>query len=441
MGLRTRWGCQVLPWYEDSKHNHRVDVDELLRRYAKGQRDFSRTGPFGGVTGVNLKGCDLRGANLRGANFRSANFSGAILSASVAGSQQRVADLGGADLIGADLSGAILSEAILEGARLSRADLSNADLSDADLTDANLYAANLSGANLSEAFLCRAVLSKARLNGAHLTGTNLSSANLQAADLGGAVMTGAILNETVFADVDLSSRKLDLLKVVHRGPSVVDSRTLARSRGRIPSEFLAGCGVSEWEVEHAKVYDPALTPSEISESMYRAFEARIQRPIQFYSVFISHSHADKLFARSIHDTLQESGIRCWLDEKQLKPGDDILDSIDHGIRLWDKVLLCASQQSLSSWWVDVELEKAFEKEQRLMKERGRKVIVLIPLALDDYLFEGWRSGKASHVRSRVAGNFKGWQSPSFKFKQAVIPLIRALRADAGGREPPPPSRL
>ncbi len=46
-------------------------------------------------------------------------------------------------------------------------------------------------------------------------------------------------------------------------------------------------------------------------------------PIEFYSCFVSYSHADKSFARRLYDTLQGRGIRCWLDEHELLPGDDI----------------------------------------------------------------------------------------------------------------------
>ena len=69
---------------------------------------------------------------------------------------------------------------------------------------------------------------------------------------------------------------------------------------------------------------------------------------QSYWAFISYNHADKDFARKLHDRLQDTGIRCWLDERQMLPGDDIYEQVDHGIRLWDKVLLCCSEAS-SRW--------------------------------------------------------------------------------------------
>jgi hypothetical protein len=173
----------------------------------------------------------------------------------------------------------------------------------------------------------------------------------------------------------------------------------------------------------------------------------------------SHSHEAKAFARLLHDRLQAHGIRCWLDEHQLLPGDDLHEGIDRGIRLWDKVLLCASKSSLTSWWVDGEINRAFQKEAQIMKERnlnaeravrsaerpgerGRKVLALIPLNLDGFLFSpDYQSGKKAEITSRVAANFVGWEKDHALFDRELKKVIRALRTDEGGREKPPATRL
>jgi len=158
------------------------------------------------------------------------------------------------------------------------------------------------------------------------------------------------------------------------------------------------------------------------------------------SCFISYSHEDKGFARSLHDRLQERGTRCWLDEHQLLPGDDLHNGIDRGIRLWDKVLLCASKASLTSWWVDGEINRAFLKEVELTKERGEKVLALIPLNLDGFLFStDYKSGKKAEITSRVAANFVGWEQDHALFDAELEKVIRALHTGQNHKDPPTPA--
>jgi len=204
------------------------------------------------------------------------------------------------------------------------------DLREAVLTGADLTRAVLTGADLTGAVLIRA----------DLTGANLTEADLRGANLTGADLTEVHIASTMFGDVDLSTVQ-GLETVQHQGPSTIGIDTLYRSPGNIPEVFLRGAGVPEDFIPYIK--------------------SLVGRPFEFYSCFISYNHTDKSFARRLHDQLQGHGIRCWLDEHQMRPGDDIYEEIDRGIRFWDKVLLCCSQASLTSWWVDNEINKAFEK--------------------------------------------------------------------------------
>jgi hypothetical protein len=169
---------------------------------------------------------------------------------------------------------------------------------------------------------------------------------------------------------------------------------------------------------------------------------RLNQSSRFYSCFMSYSHEDKAFADLLYDRLQARGIRCWKDEHQLLPGDDLHEGIARGIRLWDKVLLCASKASLTSWWVDGEINRAFQKEAQVMKERGKKVLALIPLNLDGFLFSAdYQSGKKAEITSRVAANFVGWENDPALFDRELGKVVRAMRTGEGGREKPPPAKL
>ena len=109
-------------------------VEELLEKYAAGERDFRNSTLRGAdltkakLSFINLRGSDLLEADLRGANLRRANMIGV--------------NLAKADLRGAKMRRANFETSNMTGANLERADLTGgAKFMEVDFTDASLRGA------------------------------------------------------------------------------------------------------------------------------------------------------------------------------------------------------------------------------------------------------------------------------------------------------------
>ncbi len=306
----------------------------------------------------------------------------------------------GMDLSGAKLRGANLGGLDFSGTNLSYASLDGTNLTDANLTEAKLVGANLTDADFSAAYLAGTDLDSANLHRAYFWGTFFLNTNFGNANL----------DHSIFANVDLGKIK-GLETIRHRGPSTIGIDTIYLSKGQIPEIFLRGCGVPKIFIE----YMHSLTA----------------KPFEFYSCFISYSHADATFAQRLHDTLQGKGVRCWLDEKDARLGVPITHNIESGIRLTDKFLLCCSQESLGSGWVNFEIDLALHRETELRKNATGDQWRLIPLDLDGHLFNPEYSGGALRIRNRLAGDFIGWKTDSDKFDRQIAKVMQAIRIEGG----------
>ncbi len=301
---------------------------------------------------------------------------------------------------------------------LSDADLEGAELGSFDFRGVNLVRADLRGADLSGALFWDASLRGANFRGANLVRADLRSAGFHASDL-----REAIVGFTSIDAVDLSEAD-GLATVTHRYPSTIGTGTLE----------LTVAGLSQDYTRRREV-ETFLRRAGVPESIMLTFATMIESPGEFFSAFISYSHVDKRFAQRVYADLQAQGVRCWLDEHDLKPGERISDAVSDAIRLHDRILLCCSEASLESWWVKDELRKAQERERRERRD------IIIPLMVDRYLLDAWDDGLAADLRSRLAADFTGWESDNAKFEAKFERVVKALRMGEGRMESVPPQAL
>lgn len=358
---------------------------------------------------TDLEGADLRCINFQKANLRSARFSQACL---------EEANLRGANLVGASLLKTHLKKANLREANLITANLSGADLCEAYLTDANLSSTKLQATGFQRASLQRTNLSDARLKGNDLRETNLWRTNFSEVNLAGCNFGEASLEDTIFGNADLSEA-IGLEGAQHRGPSRISTDTFARSKGRIPDTFLRGCGLSDWEIEAIRLYNPELTNEEISNIQYKMYDLRATQALQISPLFVSYSHADSEFVDKLGESFAERGIRYWRDIHDMRAGR-METQIDRAIRQNPTVLLILSAHSLKSDWVEHEARTA----RGLEKELGRDV--LCPIALDDSWKDSrWPKRVIEQIMEYNILDFSVWQDKN-KFGNTFRRLVDGL---------------
>lgn len=96
-----------------------------------------------------------------------------------------------------------------------------------------------------------------------------------------------------------------------------------------------------------------------------------------YDVFLSHASADKAAVRELAQRLKGDGLRVWLDEWVIQPGDSIPLAIEQGLESSRTLVLVMSQAAFDSEWVTLERHTALFRDPTNQQRR------FIPLRLDD----------------------------------------------------------
>lgn len=306
-------------------------------------------------------------------------------------SKEKTLDIGDANFEGINLVGANLSNLEVPFSNFTSAALSQTDFRGSDLSWTDFRFADLTDANLSGAML----------NGARFDGSVLKNANFK----------GAFMLNCSFSSIDLSDVR-GLENVVHHGPSSVGIDTLYMSRGKIPEAFLRGVGLPDVFLTFA--------------------QSLVTQPIERYSCFISYSSKDEIFARRLHNDLQANNVRCWFAPENLLAGQKQHEQIGEAIRVFDKLLVILSSNSMESEWVKTEI--SFARKREIFQNQR----VLFPVRLVDFdTLKSWQcfdadTGKdsAREIREYYIPDFSDWATNGEKYAESISKLIEALKSDS-----------
>lgn len=393
--------------------------------------------PTAYLRGANLCSANLCGAKLSSANLTKADLSYAeIMDADLNQSDLRDADLRKAnfsksDLRSVRLGGANLREGIFTETRLDMADFMEEEpdidklihgyysLEDLDPTSwGHLRWAEFFGASFQGAYLVGVDFTGANLTEANLRDANLRRANLHNAILEKSDLTKARVGGTIFSNLDLNV-VMGLEDLYHRGPSIITKGTFFRSKGKISEIFLRGCGLSDWEIESIKLYNPDLSNYEIDDILYKVHDLRASQAIQISSLFISYSHADSLFVDKLEKHLNRKGVRFWRDIHDMKSGR-IETQINQAIEFNRIALIILSKHSLKSEWVEHEVRKARQTEMKT------KRAILCPITLDNsWRKSSWPERIMESLKEYNILDFSIWKDDS-KFESTFNKLINGL---------------
>jgi hypothetical protein len=158
----------------------------------------------------------------------------------------------------------------------------------------------------------------------------------------------------------------------------------------------------------------------VEARQHLAFSAR---PL---SVFISFGGPDEQPATRLEAALKARGVKTFLFTHDAKPGQPLHRMMRDGVNEHDWVLLLCSRSSLNRPGVLNEIEESLRRSSR---GGGRNI--LVPIALDDYVFAEWkpeRSDLALYIRDLVIAPFSGAFATDRALDEATDKLVEQLSA-------------
>ena len=111
-------------------------------------------------------------------------------------------------------------------------------------------------------------------------------------------------------------------------------------------------------------------------------------PKQQFDVFLCHHSIDKPWVIRFKETLEQKGLRVWLDKDEIRPGDLFAKALENGISSSRAVAIIVSPESLASSWVEEEYYRALS-----LATSKRHNLRLIPVLLRRANLPGFLSSR------------------------------------------------
>jgi uncharacterized protein YjbI with pentapeptide repeats len=354
----------------------------------------------------DLTNIDLSGLDLSQAQLTDADMSGVIA---------RGVKWDNVILTAANLSKAKVLHSVIKHSSLFGGIFSDADFAGCEFLDCQMMHSNFHGASFTKCILISSDVKSANFHETDFSDARLVNVHFYQSELRRTCFQRSAFTYVNFSDCDLSAAE-GLDTVLHDTPTSLGLDTIYRSGGRISEPFLRNSGVPDGFITQMR-------------SLVSA-----EGGIEFYSCFISYSSRDGEFAKRLHGRMRDAHLRVWFAPEDMKSGEKLHEQIETAIRVFDKLLIVLSRESMRSEWVLTELRKAFKAE----KKSGRRKLFPVRLCSFDAL-RYWEcfdadSGKdlATELREYFIPDFSNWKDHD-SFEAAFARLLKDLRAEKAPR--------
>jgi len=293
-----------------------------------------------------------------------------------------------------------------------------------NFTKSNFNNVNFSSAKFYDCDLSNAYFTGAQFRYADLNRVKLDNSIFIETTFYETFMNEVSFNKATFGSTKLINMNLSIFLISdlrHNYPSSIDFNSIARTISSLSVHpwdinpcpklhyFLESCGMPTIVVTYLIDSIRSLMLNQLEDLML--------------STFISYGTPDEPFAYKLNEDLRKNGVTTFFFPLDAPFGEKLHNTMRR-VNNYDRIILICSQRSLDRPGLQYELEKTIEREA---KDGGKTY--LIPLTLDDYLYNGWKP-KIVHLRSeiinRVIADFRETENYNIQFQR----LLNALKNDS-----------